>query len=136
MIELYELIESVIQNMPNKPEGLTVRYQYLDDTDINTLAIMTYEGRDDTPYLSGGYPYFNVPIHLQYSVSANRSETLAAVEFMSKLVLTLEVSKLVGSTVIVESIKHRGTLAFPIGINDNGIGQVVSNVDCLYNLIG
>lgn len=136
MTELYELIESVIVNMPNKPNGLQIRYQYLDDTDTNTIGIIVYEGRDDTPYLSGGYPYFNIPIHLQYSVSANRAETLAAVNFMSDLTLALEVSKLAGSTVIVESITHRGPLALPIGINDNGIGQVVSNVDCRYNLIG
>lgn len=133
MTEIYELIDSVIQNMPNKPEGIQVRYQYFDDTDINTIGIALYEGKPDQPFLSGGYPYLNYSVHLQYSVSTSRTATLNAMPFMASLVRKLETIELKGDGICIESMQHIGPLVIPMGINEHGIGQLSSNLAFVYN---
>lgn len=133
MTEIYELIDQFITQLEYKPPGIQIRYQYLDDTDVNTLGISLYEGPNGIPYVSGGYAEHKVGIHLQYSVSDNRKESLKAMDFMSKLVKDLENAHLAGSEVTILLLEHLGTEAIPLGLNKNGIGQVVSNLLCHYN---
>ena len=136
MNEIYDILASYIMSRRYIPDYIKIAKQYLLDTATETLGIIIYPGRNDTPNLSGGYPYYNISIHLQYNASTRREDAINFIPVMEMLVRDLELDYLAGTGISIVSMQHSGPLCMPIGVNEHGISQLTSNIICSYAEIG
>lgn len=133
MNELYQLIENKIKESIPDLASIRFKYQFLDNTDEHTIGIILYTLGDDKPNIDGGYPMYNIGVHIQYSVSKSKQETVDSLTLIENIVMALETLNIQDDNIIIQLMQHKGPLAIIAGVNDNGIGQIVSNFLCQYS---
>lgn len=128
MRELYEYLNSFLG------DTYEVSYQMLQEDTPNQLGLFLYQGKEDEEDLTGAQIYECVNVHLQLVCEKDENAIFDGLDYLSNVVDNLEWNADGNEEVQIVSIRRLGKKALPIGQNEHGYPELVSNLQVLYIL--
>lgn len=126
MRELFEYIKSLLGDKYD-----VVLQNVLSDTP-GSLGLFFFQGAADEETLDGQQVYEVFDIHLQLICDKTEESIYEGLDYLRDMVDLLENEAAGTGNIEIVSIQRKGAKAAPIGFNDLGFPEVVSNLQLLY----
>lgn len=128
MRELFDYIKSILGDKYH------VVLQTLKEDEPGCLGLFFFQGMSDEEALDGSQMYEVFDIHLQLVCDKNEDSIYEGLDYLRDIVDTLENDAFGNDKVEIISIQRKGAKASPIGNNELGYPELVSNLQVLYLL--
>lgn len=128
MRELFEYLRAFLTGKYN------ISIQALKEDAPDQLGMFLYQGIEDKEDLCGEVVYECFKLHLQLVVGKSEDAIYEGLDFLRNVVDRLENEAAGNEAIEIVSIQHIGAKATPIGKNEHGYPELVSNLQVLYAL--